>query len=149
MCSLVQRTKKKTGVHCLSSMARVIGFHYGQTESWQCQTHQGVTTSIIIFPPKQQNSMGPEMGLHLEPREPPFLWKRPLFCFNHYTDALFVCLCFYQWMYFYDVTSRWVLRVHECMSITCGHLHLSLCVCVCEVGAATMLPQTGRAQLCC
>lgn len=25
--------KEKTGVHCLGSMARVIGFHYGQTES--------------------------------------------------------------------------------------------------------------------
>lgn len=54
MSSLVHYTKKKEGLDRHSSMACVIGFHYGQARPWQCQTHQGVTTStspiIIIFP---------------------------------------------------------------------------------------------------
>ena len=69
MSSLVHCTEKKEGLDCYSSMARVIVFHCGPTESWQCQTHQGATTStspiIIIFPNEQHSSMGPEIGLHL------------------------------------------------------------------------------------
>ncbi len=54
MSSLVHCTKKKESLDGRSSTVCVIGFHYDQAEPWQCQTHQGVTTStspiIIIFP---------------------------------------------------------------------------------------------------
>lgn len=54
------------------------------------------------FPHEQRSSMGPETGMHLWHREPPFLWKLPSSCFNHYSDVRFARVCanvpfFLQW----------------------------------------------------
>lgn len=96
------------------------------------------------FPHELHNSMGPEMGMHLWLREPPFLWKLPLSCFKHYSDALFVRLCANVFLtahvcegwgqcecvvYFYYVaghTARICLRVNAHTLVVC----LRPCMCV-------------------
>lgn len=100
------------------------------------------------FPHELHNSMGPEMGMHLWLREPPFLWKLPLSCFKHYSDALFVRLCANVFLtahvcegwgqceyvvYFYYVAGHTAhMFACECTHSSCAPVSVR----VCEVGAA-------------
>ena len=151
MCFWFVAQRKKEGLDHHSSLACVIGFPFGQAEPWQCQTHQGGDIQYKLhhhFPHEQHNSMGPEMGMHLRPREPPFLWKLPLSCFKHYNwrsvcasmcKCVFNSACVWGWRAVccvFLLCGRWLaMCVHvNVHTFTAGQLRL--CMCVCEVGAA-------------